>query len=158
MTGQTPDSFAICFHAVSGSPLSLHALTHHVHLLTQHSLIVYLDLLLKKNPIYYRSQIADFPCAQIWDHRCTMYFIVLFLRDLHHCESQCSCGLNYLSHPPTQPCLSWISHLCEFSRMKRSIFRVSRLLHVRNKWRAFKGNFKAPLASMAWVTGITKKL
>lgn len=80
---------------------------------------------------------TDFSGAQCWDHsllpRRTLCFIVPLLRDptpmqvskRHSRDSQGSCGVNYLSQPPTQPCLIWISFLCEFRWLSRSIFGVS---------------------------------
>lgn len=124
MTGwKTPDSIAICFYAVSGSPLSRRALTRDVHLLlspASHEACCCQKALI----IHHRRSLLP---------RRTLCFIVPLLRDptpmqvskRHSRDSQGSCGVNYLSQPPTQPRLIWISFLCEFRRLSWSIFGVS---------------------------------
>lgn len=137
---ETPDSIAICFYAVSGSPLSWRALTHDVHLLlspASHEACCCQKALIidHRHRLFWRSVLRP----QFFLPRRTLCFIVLLLRDptpmqvskRHSCDSQGSCGVNYLSQPPTQPCrLIWISFLCEFRQLELEHLRGVRLLQV----------------------------
>lgn len=92
---------------------------------------------------------ADFSGAQCWDHRLlprrTLCFIVLLLRDptpmqvskRHSRDSQGSCGVNYLSQPPTLPDLDLIFVWVPPTESEH--LRGVRLLQVWSRWRTLNG-------------------